>query len=181
MPHRTPAFCYASAPPSQPHIVVFHWRIKLNISIYETSNVFFTSSAVCGPLVSRIQGCPSGQHSGGEINVGPKAVVHHPVRRTAVIKGSGLFPAPGNTHFDPLLPDLHLALWFQTKSFVLVLTLHRDAQWVQSPHFEEGCSSVAFFRGFILKTSRTIIFIIRSEKIESGYVDLSRSPCSASW
>lgn len=95
--------------------------------------------------VSRIQGCPSGQHPGGEITVGPKAAVHHPVRRTAVIKGSGLFPAPGNTHFDPLLPDLHSALWFQTKSFVLVLTLHRDAQWVQSPHFEEGCSSVAFF------------------------------------
>lgn len=44
VPHRTPPFCYASTPPSQPHIVVFHWRRKLNISIYEASNVFFTSS-----------------------------------------------------------------------------------------------------------------------------------------
>lgn len=55
-----------------------------------------------------------------------------------------LLSAWEHTHFDPLLLDLHSALWFQTKAFVLVLTLQTGA-------FKERCSSATFLKHLFQK------------------------------
>lgn len=87
-----------TTPPPDPHIVIFHWITKLN-TVYLFVIIFlshfflkcFPGSLMYCSLVSVLL-----QEAFLKINVDP--TVHHPVCRMVVIKGSGLFSAPGNTH-----------------------------------------------------------------------------------
>lgn len=93
-PNKEP-FC--SAPHQTLILSFFHWIRKVNISICETLNLASNFSKILSRMsdvVQRIQYAPSGSFL--EINVDP--TVHHPVCATVVIKGSGLFSVPGNTH-----------------------------------------------------------------------------------
>lgn len=87
-----------TTPPPDPHIVIFHWITKLNTVYLFVRNFFCPNFS---EMLSRQSDVlePSQCASSGsflEINVDP--TVRHPVCGTVVIKGSGLFSAPGNTH-----------------------------------------------------------------------------------